>query len=88
MAADFVPASFSSVHTGHLDVQPRRHSGLRCLQHRARNPMATRITPRHGASNQPEGPIPATRGDPRSIIVLAVVGGLVAMIIIVWIWLG
>jgi hypothetical protein len=38
--------------------------------------------------DQPTGPVPATRGDPRSVVILAVLGGLVAMVIILWIWLG
>jgi hypothetical protein len=39
--------------------------------------------------DEPEiAPVPATRGEPATIIILAVVGGIVALVIALWLWLG
>ena len=48
--------------------------------------MATTHPARPG--DQPTGPVPATRGSPSTIVILAVLGGIVALVILLWIWLG
>jgi hypothetical protein len=41
-----------------------------------------------GPGDQPVGPTSEVHGEPDTIVIVAVVAGIVGLIILLWIWLG